>query len=69
MAEMDMGLAPHGNKNGKKKKKRKKQSIWNSIVSGLIPCKGDSTNEIVRKIVFLAALIVLVVAVVLIPAQ
>lgn len=69
MAEMDMGLAPHGNKNGKKKKKRKKQSIWNSIVSGLIPCKGDSTNEIVRKIVFLAALIVLVVAVVLIAAH
>lgn len=69
MAEMDMGLAPRGNGNGKKKKKRKKQSIWNSIVSGLIPCKGDSTNEIVRKIVFLVALTVLVVAVVLIAAH
>lgn len=67
MAEMDMGLAPKGN--GNKKKKRKKQSLWNSIVSGLIPCKGDSTNEIIRKIVFLAALIVLVVAVVLIAAH
>lgn len=69
MAEMDMGLAPQGNKNGKKRKKHKKQSILDSIVSGLIPCKGDSTNEIIRKIVFLAALVVLIVAVVLIAAH
>lgn len=69
MAEMDMGLAPQGKKNGKKKKKRKKQSLWNSIVTGLFPCKGDSTNEILRKIVFLAALVVLIVAVVLIAAH
>ncbi len=69
MAEMDMGLAPQGKNNGNKKKKRKKQSLWNSIVTGLIPCKGDSANEILRKIVFLVALIVLIVAVVLIAAH
>lgn len=68
MAEMDMGLAPQGNKNGRKKKKRRKQSVWNSIVTGLIPCKGDNANEVIRKIVFLAALVILIVAVVLICA-
>lgn len=64
MAEMDMGLAPRGNKNGGKKKKHKKQSI----ISGLIPCKGDSSGEIIRKSIFLFALLVLIAAVVLIAA-
>lgn len=69
MAEMDMGLAPQGKKNNKKKKKHKKRSFWDNIVTGLLPCKGDSTNEILRKIVFLVALLVLIVAVVLIAAH
>ena len=60
MAEMDMGLAPKG----PKKHKKKKQSFFRSISSGLIPCKGDSTSEIIRKIVFLAALVILVAAVI-----
>lgn len=64
MAEMDMGLAPNGNKNGGKKRRHKKQSI----ISGLIPCKGDSNGEIIRKSIFLLALLVLIVAVVLIAA-
>lgn len=68
MAEMDMGLAPQGNRN-RKRKKRRKQSFWNSIVTGLFPCKGDSTSEILRKIVFLVALTALVVATVLIAAH
>ena len=64
MAEMDMGLSPQKKK--PKKKKKKKQSLFKSIVTGLIPWKGDSTTEIFRKIVFLASLIILVFAFVLI---
>ncbi len=67
MAEMDMGFTPRGNgSNGKKHKKKKKQSFMQSVVTGLFPCKGDSTGEIIRKIVFLAALIILVVSLVMI---
>ncbi|MBQ9947715.1 MAG: class B sortase [Oscillospiraceae bacterium] len=68
MAEMDMGLSPQNNKNnnGKKRKKKKKQNLFMSIVTGLIPWKGDSVTEVFRKIIFLASLIILVVAVVLI---
>lgn len=65
MAEMDMGLSP---RNDKKKKKKKKQSLWKSIVSGLIPGKGDNKSEVARKIVFLAALATLVTSVVMITA-
>ena len=67
MAEMDMGLAPKKKKHGKKKKKQ--QNLFMSIVTGLIPWKGDSTTEIFRKIVFLVALIVLVAAVVIIAGN
>lgn len=67
MAEMDMGLSPQNNK--RKKGKKKKKGFWKSIVNGLLPCKGDATGEIVRKIVFLIALAVLVTAVVLIAAH
>ncbi len=68
MAEMDMGLAPQNNNNGgkKKKRKKKKQSLFMSIVTGLIPWKGDSVTEVFRKIIFLASLIILVVAVIII---
>lgn len=62
MAEMDMGIAPKK----KKKRKKKKQSLFMSIVTGLLPWKGDSVTEIFRKIIFLAALVILVVAVVVI---
>lgn len=62
MAEMDMGLAPKGPQ--KKKKKRKKESFFHSVVHGLIPCKGDSTPEVIRKVIFLAALVILVAALV-----
>lgn len=68
MAEMDMGLAPKNNKK-KSKKRRKKQSFWESIVTGLLPCRDDSTTEIMRKIVFLAALVILVAAVVMIAVH
>lgn len=64
MPEMDMGLAPR--QNPKKPRKKKKQSLGQSIVTGLFPCKGDSSGEIVRKLVFLLALIVLVAAVIMI---
>ncbi len=68
MAEMDMGLSPQNkkNNNGKKKKKKKKQNLFMSIVTGLIPWKGDSTTEIFRKLIFLLSLGVLIFAVVLI---
>lgn len=64
---MDMGLAPQQpKKSGKKKKKKKKQNLFMSIVTGLIPWKGDSTTEIFRKVIFLLSLGVLVFAMVLI---
>ena len=66
MADMDMGLAPEKKK---KKKKKKKQNLFMSIVTGLIPWKGDSTTEIFRKIIFLASLTILVVAVVAIAGH
>lgn len=37
----------------KKKKKKKKENAALAIVKGLIPWKGDSVGEIIRKIVFL----------------
>ncbi|MGN0688457.1 MAG: class B sortase [Oscillospiraceae bacterium] len=64
MAEMDMGLSPQNKKS--KKKKKKKQSLFKSIVTGLIPWKGDSSTEIFRKIIFLASLGILLFAFVLI---
>lgn len=60
-----MGLSPKNNK----KRKKKKTSFWKSIATGLFPSKGDSKGEIVRKIVFLVALVILVTAVVLIAAH
>lgn len=63
MAEMDMGIGQ--NQPPKKKKKKKKQSIFMSIVTGLIPWKGDPAGEIIRKIIFLGSLVLLVTAVVL----
>jgi len=67
MAEMDMGLSPHKKGSGnKKRRKKKKQNLFMSIVTGLIPWKGDSVAEIFRKIIFLASLAILVVAMVLI---
>ena len=62
MTEMDMGLAPKL----PRKRKRKKQSLWQSIKTGLLPVKGDSVGEIARKVVFLAALVILVIALVFI---
>lgn len=48
------------------KKKRKKENAFLAILRGLIPWKGDSIGEIVRKIVFLVSIIALCVAVVII---
>lgn len=60
MTEMDMGISPRP----PRKRKKKKQGFWKSIRLGLFPAKGDSTGEVVRKIVFLTALVILVVALV-----
>ena len=49
-----------------KKKKKKKQNPFLSFVQGLIPWKGDSVGEIIRKIVFLISIAALCVAVVII---
>lgn len=65
MAEMDMGIAPKKNR----KRKKKKQSLFMSIVTGLLPWKGDSVTEIFRKIIFLAALVIMVFAVVVIAGN
>ena len=63
MTEMDMGLAPKGSKN--KRKSPKKQGFWKNLRNTLFPRKGDSVGEIMRKIVFLTALVVLTAAVVI----
>ncbi len=65
MADMDMGLAPQKN-NGGRKKKKKKQNLFMSIVTGLIPWKGDNAVEVFRKIIFLASLVILVGALIFI---
>ncbi|MCH5325226.1 MAG: class B sortase [Eubacterium sp.] len=44
-----------------RKKKKKKQNIFAAIFQGLIPWKGDTAGEIIRKIVFLASLVLLTV--------
>ncbi|MDE6724492.1 MAG: class B sortase [Ruminiclostridium sp.] len=46
----------------KKSKTKKKQTVAQS----LFPCKGDSVGEVIRKIVFLAAILVLVGATVVV---
>lgn len=46
----------------KKSKSRKKQSVLQT----LFPCKGDSKSEILRKIVFLLAILVLISATIII---
>ncbi len=43
-------------------RRKQKMSGFESFISGIIPWKGDNTGEVVRKIVFLVAIIVLVVA-------
>ena len=53
------------NKN-RKKKKKKKENAFVAIFKGLIPWKGDSIGEIIRKIVFLVSIIALCVAVLII---
>ncbi len=68
MAEMDMGLSPN-NDNKKKKRKKKKQSFGQSLVTGLIPCKGDDGAEVARKVIFLGSLCLLIVAVVIIAVH
>ncbi len=42
--------------------KRKKMNAFERVVSEIIPWKGDSTGEVIRKLVFLTAIIALVVA-------
>lgn len=42
--------------------RKKKMNGFESFISGIIPWKGDPPGEVVRKIVFLVAIIVLVVA-------
>ena len=63
MEEMDMGLFPNKKKHNKN---NKKQSFWKRLKIALIPSKNDSLAENVRKIVFLAAVIVLTAAVIFI---
>mgnify|MGYP000546282589 CR=1 FL=1 len=62
MAEMDMGLSP--NNNNKKKRKKKKQSLGESLRTGLLPCKGDSSSEVARKLIFLGSLCLMIAALV-----
>lgn len=50
----------------KKNKKKKKENAALAIVKGLIPWKGDSVGEIIRKIVFLVSIVALCVAVLII---
>ena len=58
-------LHPQNENNNKKtvrlRPRRKKMSGFESFVSGIIPWRGDSKEEVVRKIVFLVGIIALVV--------
>lgn len=51
---------------GNKKKKKKKQNIFVALISGLIPWKGDSKGEVIRKIIFLASIVLLCVTFIII---
>ena len=51
---------------GQKRKKKKKESLTTAIVSGLLPWKGDSAGDAIRKLVFLVSVVVLTVALILI---
>ena len=42
--------------------RKKKMSGFESVVSGIIPWKGDSAGEVVRKIIFLVAIVTLITA-------
>lgn len=66
MPQYDSVMVSHKGDPRKKKKKRKKENIFVSLVRGLIPWKGDSAGEIVRKIVFLISLAALIGALVII---
>lgn len=46
----------------KKKKKKKKQNAFIAVFQGLLPWKGDSAGEIIRKLVFLFSIVALAVA-------
>lgn len=67
MAEMDMGLSP--NNNNKKKRKKKKQSLGESLRTGLLPCNGDSSSEVARKLIFLGSLCLMIAALVIIAVH
>lgn len=62
MTEMDMGIAPQP----PRKRRKKKQSFWKRVRLELFPARKDTVGEIVRKIIFLVALFVLVLALVFI---
>ncbi len=67
MTEMDMGFAPNGNR--RRKKPEKKQGFFTRLRVSLLPQKGDGSTEVLRKIIFLAALFVLIGALVLLITQ
>ncbi|MCL2071763.1 MAG: class B sortase [Oscillospiraceae bacterium] len=49
---------------GQRRKKKKKESFGVSLVSGLLPWKGDPVSDIVRKLVFLISVCALTFAVI-----
>ncbi len=49
-------------KSNKPKRRKKKQNVIVAILSGLLPWKGDSMGNVVRKMVFLVSLIVIIYA-------
>ena len=51
---------------GQKRKKKKKESLTTAIVSGLLPWKGDTAGDAIRKVVFLVSVIALTAASILI---
>ena len=45
-----------------RKRRRKRESLGVAVASGLLPWKGDTVADVIRKIVFLVSMIVLVTA-------
>lgn len=46
----------------KKKRRRKKRNFFIDLISGLIPWKGDKAGDVIRKLIFMASLVILVVS-------
>ena len=50
------------NRNQPRKRRDKKQNVFAAIVTGLLPWRGDTAGDVVRKLVFLISIATLIIA-------